>query len=348
MSMMTGQPVPVIPFRKGTRQHFNPVGIVPYRSNAAGTPLVLDQIGLLSGLLIRVSGVMGITAGGALLADGPWSLVRRIRVTLNTGVTLVDLSGFGAYLVGFLLKEEFNPAASGLADVYAAPVATGANTWALSFWIPISSNDGINMEIGLINLQTEELRARVEIDWAAATDAVDTPDANGFSGEAEIHALWYEVPDPRVVGFPPLNILHRLIEDQASVTRTGDMRYPITRQGTIQQLIHTLRLDGERNAADVIALRLELNRSDRVYRYTRQAQHWFQAMRYGQDLPTGVFVWDWWHAQMDVSQGDGRDFVDTEAVAQIDSILEIASGATLGENNNALDTIRRFTQVLIP
>ncbi len=335
-----------IPFRKGTRQHFRLTGNIPYVTNREGIPQQLDQVGFLAGLLIHVTGVMTLVAASALTADGPWNLIRRIRLVLNTGVNILDLSGYGAFEVNHLIKEEFNPASSALAAVFAAPTLIGANQWDFLLWLPIASNDGINFEAGLINLQTEELRARVEIVWAPETDA--TGGTPTFVGRADVHSLFYEVPDPRVVQFPPLNVLHRLVEDRINIVGTGDVRYPILRQGTMQQLIHTVRLNGARDTVDVTALRLELNRSDQVYRYLRQAQLWHHAMRYGQDLPAGVFVWDWWNAQLDVSQGDARDMIDTEAIAQTDSVIEIAAAAVLGANNNFLDTIRRFTQILTP
>ena len=337
-----------IPFRRGTRQHFDLVGDIPYVSNRAGTPRRLNQVGFLAGVLVHVTGTLTLGAGGAATADAPWALIRRLRLTLNTGVTVYDVSGFGAFIANFLIKEEFAANSSGLAQVFAAPnVPAGANVWSFLLWIPVAANDGQNFEVGLINLQTEELIAQVEIDWAPETD-VTTSATPAFVGRADVHAEWYEVPDPRIVRFPPLNVLHRIIEDRQPINGTGDNRKALLRQGTLLQLAHIVRLNGARNTVDVVALRLELNRSDRVYRYLLAPQLWFQAMRYGQDLPVGVFAWDWWHSQMDVSQGDGRDFVDTEAIAQIDSVVDIAAAAVLGANNNFLDSIRRFTQVLIP
>lgn len=338
----------LIPFRKGTRQHFDKAGEITYTSNRTGTPLRLPQFGFLGGLLLRVTGTMNLGVAPALTADGPWALVNRIRVALNTGIEIVSLTGFGAFLLNFLIKEEFAANTSAQAQVFAAPVVASANnTWAFMLWFPIAANDGQNFEVGLINLQTEELVAVVEVDWAAETAAV-APIGTGFTGRMDVFMLWYEVPDPRRVQFPPLNIVHRVVEDRTPITGTGDARYILLRQGTIQQLIQTVRLNGARNTVDVTALRLELNRADRVYRYELAPQLWHQAMRYGQDLPAGVFVWDFWHSQMDVSQGDGRDFVDTEAVAQIDAVIEIASGAVLGANNNFQDNIRRHTLVLRP
>jgi hypothetical protein len=262
-----------------------------------------------------------------------------------------DLSGFGLSVVQHFVTRAFDSQTSGQVQVFAAPTANGNNNWNFMLWIPVASNDGINFEVGLINLQTEELKARIEITWAPETDAVVAlGGGTGFAaGRADIYAEWYEVPDPRVVQFPPLNIVHRLLEDRTTIQATGDVRYPILRQGTIQQLYHVVRINNLRDTPNVVALRMELNRSDRVYRYLLAAQLWHQVMRLGQDLPAGCFAWDLWFSQLDVSQGDGRDMVDTEAIAQVDSIVEIAAGAALGAaGTNNLDTIRRFTQVLIP
>ena len=332
-------------FRKATRQHFDLVGSIPYASGQTGR-LTLPQVGFLAGLLLRVTGTMTLSADGVLAADGPWSLIRRVRVGLNTGIELINLSGFNLYVVNYLLKEEFNPAATGRPELYNTPALSGANTWEFSLYVPIAANDGLNFEVGLINAQTEELRVNLEIDWAPPTDAVSN--ATSFDGRADVGELFYEVPDPRFAEWPPLNVIHRVIDDRDAITGTGDVRKALLRQGTLLQLAHVVRLNGARNLADVEELRLEINRSDRVYRVPLRHQLFLQALRYGQDLPTGVFVWDWWHAQMDVSQGDGRDMVDTEAVAQLDSVVRIASGAVLGANNNFLDSIRRHTVQLRP
>lgn len=342
------QQQPRIPFRKGTRQHWDSIGVATPTFAALGqSRLTLPQVGLLAGVLVHADLVANFSmAGGALTADGPWAIIRRLRLALNTGVNIFSATGFGTFILSHFHKENFDGAASGETDVFSAGVAMGNNTWNLFYWIPVAANDGLNFEVGLINLQTEELRATVEIDWGAVADAGSGGGTLTVTGDARIHALFYEIPDPRAVDFPPLNVVHRVEEERTVISGTGDVRYPVLRQGSVMQLIHIVRLNGARNNADVDAMRLELNRSDRVYRYLRRPRKWQQRMQYGQDLPAGVFSWDFWQSQLQVSQGDGRDFVDTEAVAQVDSVMEIASGAVLGANNNFLDTLRRITQTL--
>lgn len=336
-----------IPFRRGTRQHFDIVGDIPYASNRAGTPRRLNQVGFLNSIILRITGTMNLSVAGALTADGPHNLMQRVRLTLNSGVTIITLTGFGTFLLNHFHKEEFNPTTTASTRVFNAPVAAGNNSWNFMYELPVAANDGQNFEVGLLNLQTEQLVAQVEIDWAAESTAVSNV-GTGFTGRADVYAKWYEVPDPTKVRYPPLNILHRLEETRTVVNGTGDNRVSFLRQGTLLQVIHTLRLNGARNSADLVALRLDLNRSDRVYRYELAALEWYTAQQLGQDLPVGVFFWDWWYAQKDLSQGDGRDFVDTEAVAMIDSVIEVSTAAVLGSNNNFIDSIRRFTQVLIP
>lgn len=340
----------LIPFRRGARQRFDLVGNVPFASGGSGAPQRLPQVGFLNGILLNITGTMTGGAGApALAADAPANLIRRARCTLNTGITIADCTGFGWAQISYLLRNGFNFASSGQPQVYSVPPTVGGSTWNFWLFMPIAANDGLNFDAGLINLQTEELVAQVEIDWALETAVITGGTAPAFTvGRADVHLLFYEVPDPRVVQYPPLNLVFRTIEDQITVAGVGtDQRYPILRQGTIHQLMHTLRLNSVRDTTDVTALRLELNRSDKVYRYLLGAQLFHQRLRYGNDLPVGTFVWDWWNAYNEVSHGDARDFINSEAVAQTDSILEIASTAVLGAaGTNNENTIRRFDQIL--
>src|SRR5438309_2009397 len=337
----------MIPFRRGARQRFDLVGNVAFASGLSGLPQRLPQVGFLNYVALNVTGSMSGAGGNVLNADGPWNLIRRARVTLNTGITVDDCTGFGWFCTNCLLRSVFNPAASALGDVFAAPVTGAANTWNWWLFIPVAANDGLNSDAGLITLQTEELVAQVEVDWATEATAI-TGGAPAFTvARADVHLLFYEVPDPRVVVYPPLNLVFRTIEDRTPINSPGDARYPILRQGTLHQLLHIVRINSVRDTADVTAIRLELNRSDKVYRFLRGAQLLHQRLRYGNDLPTGVFVWDWWNAYNDSSHGDARDFVNTEAVAQTDSVVEIAAGAALGgAGTNNIDTVRRFDQIL--
>ena len=79
----------MIPFRRGARQRFDLVGNVAFASGLSGLPQRLPQVGFLNYVALNVTGSMSGAGGNVLNADGPWNLIRRARVTLNTGITVV-------------------------------------------------------------------------------------------------------------------------------------------------------------------------------------------------------------------------------------------------------------------
>jgi hypothetical protein len=72
------------------------------------------------------------------------------------------------------------------------------------------------------------------------------------------------------------------------------------------------------------------------------------------DAPTGsrppghVIPWDFFSPSYKAGMGDLRDAIDTEAVTTTESVVTISSSATLGSNNNFLDTVRRILQPIQP
>ncbi len=331
---------PLVPFRQAAREHIDFVGTIPFVAGQVGR-VDLPQVGLVNEVFVIVKGTMTLgTGGGTITPDGPWALVNQLRLFLNTGVDIYRLSGYQAFIESYLRKESFNAS-----QISTFPTAAGANAWTLFFSIPVAINNGLNFSQGLINLATQGLRATVEITWGTLADAVSN--ATSFVGAAEVWYRYYELPDPRRVAYPRLDVIHRLINDRMAITGTGEQRYLLPEQGQLLQLVHIVRLNGVRNSADVRRLDLVVNKASYLYRVSADVQRWLHQFRYTQALPVGVFVWDLFHAQNDVTQGDARDAIHTEQVATIESVVDISPTATLGAANNFLDSILRITQVAV-
>lgn len=336
------------PFRLNTRQRFQPF--------AAGalTPGVqvteeLPRVGFLAGILVQVRGDLTI-AGGTMADQGPWNLLRRIRVETNIGATSVySTSGFGNFLVNNSLARAYRAdsdsdgqAGAGGTRIYA--FATGADGALLNYFIPIAANDGAQFSVGMINLQAPEIRVTVGLDPANALTDVHS----GISAATLTYSmsyLFYEVPQPLDVRWPPL-ILHRILEDQTPITGTGDTIYTVPRQGTLLQLHQLVTLNGSRNSADVERLGLRINKTDDVYRVPGMVAPWWHTQRYSRLPILGQYLWDFWHADDDPNRGDMRDAINTEAISTLDAIVTVAAGATLGANNNMIQSIRRIVQPL--
>ena len=341
---------PKAPYRLNTRQRFQRVS-----GGALGMgdriQVELPRVGFLAGVLVTVEGSLTISAG-ALSNLGPWNLLQRLQLEANVGSALIyDTSGYGNALVQSQMARSFRAdsdsagvAADGAVELY--QFATGAGGVKLHYFIPVSVNDGAQFSVGQINLQAPEVRVTVNMQVANAIADVHSG-ASAPTLTYEVSYLYYEVPSPRDVKWPPL-ILHRMMEDTTPITQTGDLVYTVPRQGTLLSLTHLVTLNGARNTGDVTDLRLRINKTDDVYRVPAVQHAWWYAQRYSRLPRVGQFLWDFYHGDDDPNRGDMRDAIDSESISTLESIVGIAAGATLGSGNNFLRTIRRIVQPLQP
>jgi hypothetical protein len=343
------------PFRAGTRQRFAFVNSVAHSVGATLSPIELPRVGMLSRIILQFRGTVSFSATGTMADLGPWNLLSRVQVNANIGsASIVDLSGFGAFMLQPFIEEVgYRPDLSGMGtnaapstDIHAAGVAAGNNTWALSWILPIGANTGNQFDLGLVNLQAPETRVTVNLTTGALTDPATNlgsfTSANWF-----VYYEYYEIPDPSKYALPPLALV-RAIEETQAITGTGDTIYTVPRQGVLLQLIHRVTLNAARldTPSGWDSVKIRFNKTDTVYNADRQPWRLIERARYGLQVLTGVYAWDFWHAAQDVAQGDTRDAIDSEELSTLESILTVNSGATLGSNNNFLSSIRRIVQIL--
>lgn len=336
------------PLRAGTRQRRAFVGSLAYAAATTLNPQELPRVGLLNRVFVQFRGTVTLSGAGALADQGPWNLIARIQVNANIGAAaVVDLTGYGAYIIQPWCEElGYRPDKGGVgdttqnADIHAAPVAMGANTWVLSYFLPIAANTGSQFDTGLINLQAPETRVTVNITCGNLLDPATLVTAT--TGNFFIYYDYYEIPDPRVFQLPPLALV-RTLEETQFIGAVGDNIYTVPRQGVLLQLAHRVNLNGARSELwDKHVLRF--NKTDSVYNVDRQWNRAWERMNYGLNPVTGVFYLDLWHSMQDVSAGDTRDAVDAEELSTLESIVTINSGATIGVAS--LGTIRRIVQML--
>jgi hypothetical protein len=338
---------PKRPFRDGTRQRFVPVTSIPYAAGQAATPIYLPKTGFVNALILTLTGTMTLSNTGTLTDDGAYALFNRIKFGLNQGSqNLFDTTGYGAYLVQRWLRQGNDPTKAGSgdttpnADIYAAPVASGANVWQLSLRIPIALNDGRDFDIGIINVQSPQVQALLQIQWGNPLDAVSL--ATGFVGTLTVGYEAYDVPDQTLYDNPPVFIV-RTIEEDLPFSNLGDVPYTYPSLGVILQdhIIH--RINGARS--DVFdGVRIRANLNDEVYNQIRSQMKYLGRMRNGLNPITGVVSYDWYNAWEQMSAGDDRDAFDSERLASLQAISTISSTAVLGANNNKVTHVRRLMQ----
>jgi len=222
------------------------------RPTGGGTSYVnLPKTGLLAAVHLAIRGSIAgtLTVPNAL---GMASILTRVRVTLNSGIDLFNASGAGLQygLREMVGSEYIDP--WGQSTARSAVTATAFN---LDCVLPIAIND--RDPLGLIMLQNEQTLVTLYVDWNA-----DTNVATGATITATVQPYLelFTVPvDPQ--DYPPLNIVHQILEDQQQVTGTGDYTYNWPRGNTYLQIFHGLGI-GSSGSDSFSRFQLRVNQSD--------------------------------------------------------------------------------------
>lgn len=346
-------------FLNETRQNFRLAGAINYAASQQAQ-LALPRVGYLSKLVIHVTGNMQITPGtgsAALSSKGPWSLLRRIRYAIGSGTEIFNTSGWGAYNVNRMLKLQFQnnngETSPGYeAQIYRAGVASGANAWDFFIIIPLVPND--RDLFGLILLQAEGVITNLYLDWNSGGGAVTdfpvilTGDATAvFTGRADVWMETFTVP-ALVQDQAPLDRVHQVVERVDPISGTGDTTIKLLEENVYLRVLHSIELNGALNTVDVESLRFRYNLTDVPYDYDRQTKLFMQRYEQTKDMPLGTYYWDFFN-QGYPNYGGDRDMINASGLAELESIIRIGSGATLGSNNNLVRTItQQLVQVSSP
>ena len=327
-----------IPFRYGSRKRIQRVGFIPFQEGQVAPPLQLPNVGYLAGVFLTWKGAISGTDVSPR-TGGPWNLIRRLRLNLNLGsASVVDVSGYGAYLMGLLNGTDF------------ATHPRYSNTSRWHYYVPVSVNLQENHTTGLILLQDPQTRATVEVQWNTLANVFNGSDLSAASGAGvEVHYVYWEVPDLSRVSQPPF-VLHRVVEDSMPISQAGENPYLVPRQGILLQMLHILTLNGN-YASDWERAFIRLNRVDTIADVTPDVLNGLHVLSVEGNatrLPGHVIPWDLFAASGRPGSGDLRDALDTEAVTTTESVVVIPSSATFGANNNFLGTVRRILQPIQP
>jgi hypothetical protein len=168
------QKVERLPFRLGTRQHMDILTTRSFTINSTTAnqqlePIRIPKVGMAAGIFVAVDAVVNVGAAAALADRGPWNALKRLTVKVNgSSLVLYDLDGFSSFLVDCYLQKGFRPDREAWQSdtndtaIYATPLAQNATAvWKLLYYIPLHSNDELNFEVGLVNLQATQLEMQL-------------------------------------------------------------------------------------------------------------------------------------------------------------------------------------------
>lgn len=344
-----------LPFRIGTRQHIDilttrSITIDSTHSNQQLEPIRIPKVGMAAGIFVALDCTVAVGAAAALADRGPWNALKRLTVKVNgSSLVLYDLDGYGAFLVDCYLQKGFRPDREAWQSdandtaIYATPLAQNATaTWKMIFYIPLHSNDELNFEVGLVNLQATQLEMQLVLTTGSLAD-IGT-NITSFTATATVSYLFYEIPNPGKFMLPPPNVVRR-IQSEIPINGTGEHIFEINRGGMLVDLKAIYLMNAVRSDA-IDRFEFRLNRQDYAYRIQRDVMRWRQRIYSGVDYPVGVYQWPLYAASGLVHGGDLRDAWNTSQVTTMEAITQISSSASLGSNNNKVVLIETNIQNL--
>lgn len=341
-------------FLESTRQNIREGGRADYAS-AGVSQIPLPKVGYLSKIHLHVTGTMTVTPGtgtATLSEKGPWTLLRRVRYQIGSGTELVNVSGYGLHLVDMMKKLEWVPndgkiSSSYAAQIYRAGVNSGANLWDFHITVPITPNE--RDLVGLILLQAEGTVTNLICEWQVAGGATNdfpvvlTGNATAsFVGRVEAYLETFTVP-AEIENQPPLDRVHQILERTDPITSTGDMSVKLLEENTYLRILHSIEVDGLLNTDAVESIAFRYNVTDVPYSINRPMKLFLQRSDYSRDSDKGLYYWDFFN-QGYPNYGGDRDLVMASGLAELESLIRIDSGTSLGSNNNLIRTI---TQQLV-
>jgi len=278
----------------------------------------LPKVGMLAGILLDIQGeVTGSLSNENAL--GLASVLSRVRVITNSAIDLVDVSGAGyAYLLNELLESEYHLAQG----QNTGRDAVTATTFNLSMWLPIAMN--LRDPVGVVMLQNEQTLVQLQVEFAADSDV-----ATGATVTATVDPLmlYYTVPtDP--ADYPPLNVLHTMIETREAVSAAGDYTYIAPRGYTYLQVAHGLGI-GASGSDDFSRLRVRVNQSQFLHDWDTDDMDMLHYLLRGRARPAGGAFVDYLGATGLGNYGTSRDLINSAQVTDLAHVITATGSGTL-------------------
>ena len=338
-------------FINATRQNLQSVTTMNYESGR-NVSYDISKVGLLAKVYLRFKGTVTAKHASkttfAKAPQAPFNLANRIELVLNNGVSVWNTTGWGCYLQNMVNKLNYclnEPLAQNSVFKFGNTCSSTGAKNDLEFTLPLNIAVNDRDLVGLLMLQSSQIVATVKVDNAAGSIlTTDTDITMTVDGAWHISVEYFDIPaNPQ--DYPVLGTVHQVQEDNYAINSTGQNRFSMLGGNTYLKIINQVLINGTANSTDVEKLMLKYNLTNTPYDMSAGDMLAMQVERYGRALPTGVFVWDFFHSNGLPNLGNQRDFVNTENISEFDEYVQISGSATLGSNNNKLIVVR---DMLVP
>lgn len=316
------------------------------QSYTRGQPLYiqLNRQGYLSELRIKFEGT--VTVGTAGTVTDPYATINffpQIGLRSPQGDYLVSLSSRSLWTQNFRYRDNtvdalpFGVSLAGIQRPDAAmfnPGSATAQAVDISYTLPIAMNVGENFDTGLLLTQIANNDFVLQLNCANNTDLVGSGTCviTSITGSIYIEAVWFELVDPSQAMVPDIHTICRLRDSTFNPLVTGDNYISYQLGPVLMDEILTLYTNVTPDSSNGVnfnyikklanrQIEMENRRGKDIYRD--------QFIDFGKQLPNGVFWLNFFDDYSTVNVTRARDFINSNLAAQLDTVVNIASGTTL-------------------
>jgi hypothetical protein len=309
-------------FDAATRRKIIPLTVMTKPAGGGTIRWTLPRSGILARIYLAIRG----SVAGTLTVPNPLgmaSVVRRVRLYLNSGVDVYSVSGAGYhYLLNGFSELESDEVPQAHVGATSARAAVTATNFVLDQIIPVALNQ--RDPIGLIMLQSEQTLVQLEIDFEA-----DATVATGATVAATVtpYMEFFTVPVSQQ-DWPPLDLIHSVLEETRAIPASGDFNYEWPRGNTYLQLMHGFGI-GVPGSDLWSRARLRVQQSDNIFDLTPIAADMERAYTALTTRLPGVIPFDLMGSAGLGMYDKMRDTINTAQLTDLETVITATSAGTL-------------------
>lgn len=313
-------------------------------SFAFGQPVRVDftKSGYKSQLRLNLNGTIGVTSGTATDSDA-----------LSNWFPFIGIkSSQGGYLHSYTMRQliDFNNRMFVGAGPLLSPTYAGINVGSTSTQpinitvvIPISINDGLNVETGMLNTQNGRNTFTLELFCAQTSDLVGAGScalANP-SLTIELEEIYYDAVDNQANVIPPkFNAVVKLrneIHSNVPSNSSFDIPYPVN--PTLIDAIHRCQANSVADHADVSQIAMRSNFTQQIeWRYATDIRE-ENYRQLAKTTRNGTFWLNFCDDGSAINETRMRDWINSLAATQLDTFIYTKS--SWNNTNSLVDSMYR-------
>ena len=213
------------------------------------------------------------------------------------------------------------------------PASTSAQSINVNFELPISLNDGLNFETGLLMRQLASNDFQLQLNCAALSDLGNVGTSGHWTistitGTVYIEEVWYEAVNPNAVTPPDFAAIIKLRNSTFGPCVIGDNFVPYSTGPTLLDAIHRVQDGTAASTTNVNYLKMLANRQTEIENRRSADIQRDNFWKLGKNMRNGIYHIDFFDDSDVCNQSRARDFINSNMAAQLDTVVNTLAAFT--------------------